>query len=57
MIVFFDRVEKIAGMNVDQTVPEEIVHSILNVYNECVLHPDTNLKNDSRDRKETNDLH
>jgi hypothetical protein len=31
--------------NNEKTLPEEIVNSVLNVYNECVHIPNTNLKN------------
>jgi hypothetical protein len=34
--------------NNERTLPEEIVNSVLNVYNQCIHIPKTNLKNETR---------
>ncbi len=42
--------------NNDRTLPEEIVNSVLNVYNNCIRLPNVNLKTENRVIEQTNGL-
>ena len=53
----FGSVEKVHVMNDDQLLPEEIVNSVVNVYNECVLRLNTNLENEVTAMEKMNDEH